>query len=330
MTDEILRVEHLKKYFSTKGGTLHAVDDVSFSIRRRRTLGVVGESGCGKSTLGRSILRLQEPTSGTVQFNGEDILGFDAARLKALRREMQIVFQDPFASLNPRMTVFETITEPLLIQGVYASRKQPELRQKVREIMSLVGLSERLINAYPHELDGGRRQRIGIARALALSPQFIVVFIVSVVCLTLAPWLCYNVLWPSREFGMMIDLSRALVMAVALSAVFWVWMMLLNHVPSFRSLERFLLYTREGKVVAGSVLFVVFFIGAFRYPFVEIPGTVARERNCGWTFTGPRHSIYGALGGVLPTYNLLVLWIGYRILKRQGVFNPVAEGKSGG
>ena len=107
MTDEILRVEHLKKYFGTKGGTLHAVDDVSFSIRRRRTLGVVGESGCGKSTLGRSILRLQEPTSGTVQFNGEDILGFDAARLKALRREMQIVFQDPFASLNPRMTVFE-------------------------------------------------------------------------------------------------------------------------------------------------------------------------------------------------------------------------------
>ena len=174
MTDEILRVEHLKKYFSTKGGTLHAVDDVSFSIRRRRTLGVVGESGCGKSTLGRSILRLQEPTSGTVQFNGEDILGFETTRLKALRREMQIVFQDPFASLNPRMTVFETITEPLLIQGVYASRKQPELRQKVREIMALVGLSERLINAYPHELDGGRRQRIGIARALALSPQFIV------------------------------------------------------------------------------------------------------------------------------------------------------------
>ena len=164
----------------------------------------------------------------------------------------------------------------------------------------------------------------------ALSPQFIIVFIASVLCLWLTPWLCYNVLWPSREFGMMIDLSRALVMAVALSAVFWVWMMLLNHVPSFRSLERFLLYTREGKVAAGTVLFVVFFIGAFRYPFVEIPGTVARERNCGWTFTGPRHSIYGVLGGVLPTYNLLVLWVGYRILKRQGVFNPVAEGKSGG
>ena len=163
-----------------------------------------------------------------------------------------------------------------------------------------------------------------------LSPQFIVVFIVSVICLSLAPWLCYNVLWPSRKFGMMIDLSRALVMAVALSAVFWVWMMLLNHVPSFRSLERFLLYTREGKVAAGTVLFVVFFIGAFRYPFVEIPGTVARERNCGWTFTGPRHSIYAVLGRVLPTYNLLVLWVGYSILKRQGIFNPMAEGKIGG
>ncbi|MDO4785842.1 MAG: ATP-binding cassette domain-containing protein [Fretibacterium sp.] len=174
MNAELLKVVHLKKYFSTRAGTLHAVDDVSFSIRARETLGVVGESGCGKSTLGRAILRLHEPTSGEVWFEGQNILTYGPERLKKLRREMQIIFQDPFASLNPRMTVFETITEPLLIQGVCSGRDRTALNRRVLDMMDRVGLSERLINAYPHELDGGRRQRIGIARALALEPKFIV------------------------------------------------------------------------------------------------------------------------------------------------------------
>lgn len=174
MNADLLEVLHLKKYFGTRAGVLHAVDDVSFSIRTRETLGVVGESGCGKSTLGRAILRLHEPTSGEVRFEGEDILSYGPDRLKKLRREMQIIFQDPFASLNPRMTVFETITEPLLIQGVCSGRNRAELNRRVKGMMELVGLSERLINAYPHELDGGRRQRIGIARALVLEPKFVV------------------------------------------------------------------------------------------------------------------------------------------------------------
>ena len=155
---EILRVEHLKKYFTTPKGTLHAVDDVNFSIRTGETLGVVGESGCGKSTMGRAILRLHEPTSGKVYFEGRDILGYNKKQLKDLRKDMQIIFQDPFASLNPRMTVSEAIIEPL----------------QVEKIMNLVGLAKRLVNTYPHELDGGRRQRIGIARALAVNPKFIV------------------------------------------------------------------------------------------------------------------------------------------------------------
>ena len=171
---ELLKVEHLKKYFNTRGGVLHAVDDVSFSIRAGETLGVVGESGCGKSTMGRAILRLHEPTSGKVYFEGNDILSYDKNKMKELRREMQIIFQDPFASLNPRMTVSEAIMEPLLIQKIYAKKDKEGLRKRVHELMNLVGLAERLTNSYPHELDGGRRQRIGIARALALKPKFIV------------------------------------------------------------------------------------------------------------------------------------------------------------
>ena len=171
---ELLKVEHLKKYFNTTGGVLHAVDDVSFSIRAGETLGVVGESGCGKSTMGRAILRLHEPTSGKVYFEGNDILSYDKNKMKELRREMQIIFQDPFASLNPRMTVSEAIMEPLLIQKIYAKKDKEGLRKRVHELMNLVGLAERLTNSYPHELDGGRRQRIGIARALALKPKFIV------------------------------------------------------------------------------------------------------------------------------------------------------------
>ncbi|MGI6075847.1 MAG: ABC transporter ATP-binding protein [Pyramidobacter sp.] len=172
--DEILRVEHLKKYFNTPSGTLHAVDDVTFTLNRGKTLGVVGESGCGKSTMGRSILRLIEPTSGSVRFEGEDILAYDKKRLKALRKDMQIIFQDPFASLNPRMTVAEAIAAPLIVQNVYSRRDKKGLHRKVAEFMDLVGLAPRLVNTYPHELDGGRRQRIGIARAMALNPKFIV------------------------------------------------------------------------------------------------------------------------------------------------------------
>ena len=171
---ELLRVDHLKKYFQTPGGLLHAVDDVSFSIRRGETLGVVGESGCGKSTLGRAILRLHEPTSGGIYFKGENIRNRSREKMKELRRNMQIIFQDPFASLNPRMTVSQAIAEPLLIQKIYTDRDKAQIARLVREMMDLVGLAPRLVNTYPHELDGGRRQRIGIARALVLNPEFIV------------------------------------------------------------------------------------------------------------------------------------------------------------
>lgn len=171
---EILRVEHLKKYFNTPKGTLHAVDDVNFSIRAGETLGVVGESGCGKSTMGRAILRLHEPTGGKVYFEGKNVLDYNKKQLKDLRKDMQIIFQDPFASLNPRMTVCEAIIEPLLVQGIYKPNERAAITAQVEKIMNLVGLAKRLVNTYPHELDGGRRQRIGIARALAVNPKFIV------------------------------------------------------------------------------------------------------------------------------------------------------------
>jgi peptide/nickel transport system ATP-binding protein len=171
---ELLRVDRLKKYFATSRGMLHAVDDVSFTVAKGETLGVVGESGCGKSTLGRAILRLHEPTSGNVAFDGEDILAYGRRQMKRLRTRMQIIFQDPYASLNPRMTVSQAIEAPLLIQGVYRPTQKAELRRRVGEIMDLVGLARRFVNTYPHELDGGRRQRIGIARALVLDPTFIV------------------------------------------------------------------------------------------------------------------------------------------------------------
>ncbi len=169
---EILRVEHLKKYFKTPAGMLHAVDDVSFAIEKGKTLGVVGESGCGKSTLGRTILHLLDSTDGKIFFNGEDITNVSKAQLKELRRNMQIIFQDPFSSLNPRMCVSEIIQEPLEIYKAYPDKKQ--MLRRVAELMRTVGLAPNLAGAYPHELDGGRRQRIGIARALAMNPQFIV------------------------------------------------------------------------------------------------------------------------------------------------------------
>ncbi|MBQ6261523.1 MAG: ATP-binding cassette domain-containing protein [Firmicutes bacterium] len=173
-TKELLRVEHLKKYFPTSRGLLYAVDDINFSINEGETLGVVGESGCGKSTLGRAILRLHEPTDGKVMYEGENILEYDSQKMKAMRSNMQIIFQDPYSSLNPRMTVSQAIAAPLLIQGIFKKNQKDEIQKKVNEMMDLVGLARRFANSYPHELDGGRRQRIGIARALSLNPKFIV------------------------------------------------------------------------------------------------------------------------------------------------------------
>ena len=168
----ILEVKNLKKYFKTSAGLLHAVDDVSFTIDRGKTLGLVGESGCGKTTTGRSILRLVEPTSGEVHFDGTDILSLNKREMRKMRQEMQLIFQDPFSSLNPKRTVCQTIEEALKLTGEY--RNSDERFHRVLEIMEMVGLDERLINAYPHEMDGGRRQRLGIARALAVNPEFIV------------------------------------------------------------------------------------------------------------------------------------------------------------
>ncbi len=168
----ILHVSHLKKYFHTPRGNLHAVDDVSFDIPEGGTLGVVGESGCGKTTTGRAILRLIEPTSGSVVFDGSDIITLDKNRLRVMREKMQIIFQDPYSSLDPRMAVASIIGEPLIIHKRVTGKK--ELLQRVHTLMEMVELEDRLFSAYPHELDGGRRQRIGIARALALEPKFIV------------------------------------------------------------------------------------------------------------------------------------------------------------
>ncbi len=172
MSGPLLEVKNLKKYFKTPKGMLHAVDDISFSIETGKTLGIVGESGCGKSTAGRAILRLIEPTDGEVIFNGNNIIKLNQKEMRKLRQEMQMIFQDPYASLDPRYTVAQTIGEPLRIHKLAASKE--ERRKKVLELMDTVGLAKRLYHAYPHELDGGRRQRIGIATALALNPRFIV------------------------------------------------------------------------------------------------------------------------------------------------------------
>ena len=172
MSDVILEVKNLKKYFSTPRGMLHAVDDVSFTIERGKTLGVVGESGCGKSTTGRSILRLVNPTAGEVIFEGQDITKLTEREMRSKRKEMQIIFQDPFSSLDPRQTVLQAISEPLKFNKIMTDRY--DLEERTLQLMRTVGLAERLINAYPHELDGGRRQRIGIARALSVNPKFIV------------------------------------------------------------------------------------------------------------------------------------------------------------
>ena len=170
---ELLRVEGLKKYFKTPKGQLHAVDGVSFSIEKGKTLGVVGESVCGKSTLGRCIIHLLDTTDGKIFFEGKDITNIKKEDLKESRKDMQMIFQDPFSSINPRMTVKSIIIEPMVIHNMYNGDKAMQ-EEKVLEIMDTVGLARRLADSYPHELDGGRRQRIGIARALALEPKFIV------------------------------------------------------------------------------------------------------------------------------------------------------------
>lgn len=167
----ILEVKHLKKYFPTNKGVVHAVDDVSFTLDAGKTMGVVGESGCGKSTLGRTIIHLQKSTSGRIIFEGKDVTNVKGRELNALRANMQIVFQDPYSSLNPRMSVHDTIMEPLKLSGKFSG---PELEKEANRLMDLVGIESRLRNAYPHEMDGGRRQRVGIGRALALNPKFIV------------------------------------------------------------------------------------------------------------------------------------------------------------
>lgn len=171
--DVLLSVKNLKKYFSTNEGMLHAVDDVSFDINKGETLGLVGESGCGKSTVGRALIRLHEPTSGSITLNDKDILAYKSKKeMKKMRQEMQIVFQDPYSSLNSRMNTFDLIADPLVVNKIAKDNKEKE--KLVYEMMETVGLESRLAGSFPHELDGGRRQRIGIARALILEPQFIV------------------------------------------------------------------------------------------------------------------------------------------------------------
>ena len=172
MSTPLIETRELKKYFKTSKGMLHAVDGVNLSISAGSTLGVVGESGCGKSTLGRTILRLIEPTSGEILYNGQNIAAYNTRQMLSIRKEMQIIFQDPFSSLNPCMSVRDIIAEPIRVCKLCHSNA--EINQRVDRLMDTVGLASRFENAYPHELDGGRRQRIGIARALAVEPKFIV------------------------------------------------------------------------------------------------------------------------------------------------------------
>ncbi len=172
MSDNILEVRNLKKYFKTSRGMLHAVDDINFTIERGKTLGLVGESGCGKSTTGRVILRLIEPTDGEVIFEGKDVTKLSRSEMRHMRKDMQIIFQDPYSSLDPKKTVSQIIAEPIKENRILTGHHAIE--DRVLELMDTVGLAERYINTYPHELDGGRRQRIGIARALAMEPKLII------------------------------------------------------------------------------------------------------------------------------------------------------------
>ena len=168
----LIETKGLKKYFSTGKGRLHAVDDVSLKIGAGETLGVVGESGCGKSTLGRTVVRLLEATEGQVLFDGEDILSYNKKQMLQMRKNIQMIFQDPFTSLNPRLSVGEIISDPMRVLKTVSGKAA--IRERALELMDMCGLPERYYNTYPHELDGGRRQRVGLARALALGPRFIV------------------------------------------------------------------------------------------------------------------------------------------------------------
>ncbi len=168
----LVEARNLKKHFKVANGLLHAVDGIDLKINRGSTVGVVGESGCGKSTLGRIMLRLLEPTDGDILYQGESIVGYNKRQMRKMRGNMQIIFQDPYSSLDPRFTVAQAIGEPFRIHRL--AMNKGEQHKKVLKLMDTVGLARRLINSYPHELDGGRRQRIGIARALALGPRFIV------------------------------------------------------------------------------------------------------------------------------------------------------------
>lgn len=168
----LLEIEHLKKYFNSARGTVHAVDDVTFSINEGETMGLVGESGCGKSTLGRTIIHLLESTDGTIRFNGQDVTHLKKDGLIKLREDMQIIFQDPYSSLNPRLTLRDTVMEPLKLSGRF--KDNAAVTEETNRLLDLVGLEKRFRESYPHELDGGRRQRVGIARAIALNPKFIV------------------------------------------------------------------------------------------------------------------------------------------------------------
>lgn len=172
MSTNLVEISHLKKYFESPRGSVHAVDDVSMILKQGETMGVVGESGCGKSTLGRTLIRLLDSTEGSIKFDGDEITTLHGKkRLRKLREKAQIIFQDPYSSLNPRMTVEQTLKEPLILSRKYS---KAEINEKVEELMQMVGIDQRIRMSYPHELDGGRRQRVGIGRALALNPKFIV------------------------------------------------------------------------------------------------------------------------------------------------------------
>ncbi len=172
MGTPLIETRNLKKYFKTPSGLLHAVDDVNITINKGETLGIVGESGCGKSTLGRTIMRLLEATDGEVLYEGENILKYNKREMKKMRTNMQMIFQDPFTSLNPRLSIGEIIAEPMKVQKIIKGKEA--MKEKIQELMDMCGLPNRYYNTYPHELDGGRRQRVGLARALALNPKFIV------------------------------------------------------------------------------------------------------------------------------------------------------------
>lgn len=173
MGENLIEVKNLKKYFSIPRGTLHAVDNVTFNIEKGKTIGVVGESGCGKSTLGKTLMRLHDATAGEALYEGTDIMSMPIRQFKReYRSSIQMIFQDPYASLDPRMSILQLIEEPIHVNNKKMSKT--EVRARAQEMMELVGLAKRLENSYPHELDGGRRQRIGIARALSLDPKFIV------------------------------------------------------------------------------------------------------------------------------------------------------------